>query len=170
MKTIPLTQDRVALVDDEDFERLSKYHWHYNKSGYALRVGYTSEGLRAKAISMASEVLCISALADHRNGDRLDNQKSNLRVCTIAQNCQNGIKTRNKTSSKYKGVYFWPRRKKWQAYINFLNIFGQSVRKHLGTFLLEEEAARVYDEAARKYHGEFATLNFAEKSERSCLG
>jgi hypothetical protein len=95
---------------------------------------------------------------DHINGNGLDNRKSNLRICTHQQNCENSRK-RKKSFSKYKGVYWSKNAKKWVAQIT---IDGKS--KHLGYFELEEDAAAAYDKAAVKYFGEFACLNFRRKA------
>lgn len=156
---IPLTQDRVALVDDEDFERLSKYNWTYSHSHGRARCGNSD---------MSHIVLQTEHMIDHKDGVKLNCQKSNLRLCTQTQNCHNRRKTKHKTSSKYKGVspHFC---KGWQAIIGYQNIFGQSIKEHLGTFSVEEEAAKAYDQAARLYHSEFAALNFPGEGERSCL-
>jgi len=156
VRELPLTQGKFALVDDEDFERLSKQTWHYN-SGTCSVPG------------LSQEVLQVTGMVDHRNGEGLNNQKSNLRLCTFVQNGQNSRKTKNKTSSKYKGVYFCKQKRKWRALIGLTDAFKQSFQKHLGYFLIEKEAARMYDNAARFHHGEFACLNFPEEGERSCL-
>ena len=169
MKEISLTQEKVALVDDEDYERLSKYSWQYEKrKGMARRLARFPEVLVPTAIAMACEILQTRKLVDHKDRNPLNNQKSNLRLCTDAQNQQNKKKSEG-TSSKYKGVYFRKYNKKWQAYIGFQDIFGGKGRTQLGTFSIEEDAARAYDKAARQSFGEFACLNFPEERERSCL-
>jgi len=162
MRTISLTQGRVALVDDEDYERLLKFKWYYSRKDNGVRCGGST--------LMSHEVLQIDkGMVDHKEGNGLDNQKSNLRSCTYSQNNRNRKKTKKKTSSKYKGVHFENRNKKWCAQIRFLGVLGQSVCSHLGYFLIEELAAEAYDEAARYQSGEFATLNFPKEGERSCL-
>ena len=97
-------------------------------------------------------------LVDHINGNGLDNRKANLRLATGVQNGYNRRKTRKRTWSKYKGVTFDKRRKKWQA-----KIVVNGRKQYLGSFNNQLDGARAYDRAARKYHGEFAALNFADE-------
>jgi hypothetical protein len=92
-------------------------------------------------------------IVDHINRNGLDNRKANLRLATISENCRNrGI--RKGASSKFKGVHWCNTRKKWLVGIKL-----NGHRKHLGSFDNEIKAAKAYDEAAKKYHGQFATLN-----------
>ena len=92
---------------------------------------------------------------DHINGDKLFNLRSNLRICTNQQNNRN-TKSRKGSSSKYKGVSWDARNKKWISQI----CIGNGTHKKIGRFVCEIEAAKAYDELAKKYHGEFAYLNF----------
>jgi len=95
---------------------------------------------------------------DHINHNGLDNRKANIRPATHSQNNFNRIiSTRGDLSSKYKGVAWNKSKKKWQARIG---IYGK--RKHIGHFKDEIQAAKAYDKAAKKYHGEFASLNFPD--------
>ena len=100
-------------------------------------------------------------LVDHRNRKGLDNRIANLRMATHSENCYNRRKPGN-TTSRYKGVYCEKRRGRvrWRANIKF-----QDKRIFLGYYDSQLEAARAYDEAAKKYHGEFAQLNFEESAD-----
>jgi hypothetical protein len=151
-KLIPLTQEKYAIVDEEDYAELSKYKWHYNKKNKHVRLGirkYTS-----KTLYMHRELLKTDSNIDHINHNTLDNRKSNLRICTQADNCKNTSSRRGKTS-KFLGVHKHSQQNVWIAQIK---VDGKI--KHLGSFKDEEEAAKAYDKAAVEYFGEFASLNF----------
>ncbi len=96
-------------------------------------------------------------VTDHINHDAMDNRSANLRAATKTQNLYNRKKFPNSTSSKYKGVSWVKRNRKWLASITLKN-----KKIHLGCFRDEIEAAKAYDRAAIKYHGEFACLNFSD--------
>ena len=150
MKEIQLNHGYVALVDDEDFERLSKWKWVY-ADGRAVRYDSRSK----KTIYMHRVIIDTpdGMYTDHiKTGDTLNNQKSNLRVCTYSQNQANRGLNKNNTSG-FKGVS--RDGKKWRAVIMVDNKYIR-----LSCHDTPEQAARVYDEAAKKYFGEFASLNF----------
>lgn len=155
MKTIQLTQGMVAMVDDEDHERLSKHNWHTVKNGRTYYAGREVKvGGKRKHIWMHREVITTTngKIVDHSDGNGLNNQKQNLRECTIAQNSRNARTRSNK--SGYKGVYLNTKVMRWHVQITV-----EKKRVCVGMFGTKEEAARAYNEAARKYHGEFARLN-----------
>ena len=150
MKRIKLTQGKFALVDDEDFAKLSKYKWHSLKGTNTF---YAARGFRLRMhrfILNAKEGQEI----DHRDGNGLNNQKSNLRFCTHSQNNMNQRKLKKNLSSKYKGVSWHKNKKKWAV-----SIYIDGKNKYLGDFKDETDAAEAYNEAAMKYYGEFANLN-----------
>ena len=159
-RRIALTQNKYAIVDPEDYERLSKYKWHINTGRgtfYAARCMWVRRERKTKSIKMHREIMKIDdeLYVDHINGDGLDNRKANLRAVTIMQNSWNMKKVRRNCWSRYKGVTWNKRRNKWVA-----QIMTRGETKFLGGFEDEIKAAKAYDEAAKKYHGEFACLNF----------
>lgn len=168
MKEIPLTQGHVAIVDDEDYERISESRWHlgWNEGHqlYAARGGNrrkNADGNHPKTIVMHREILHAGPgqFVDHIDGNGLNNQKSNLRFCTLQQNRGNARKYAH-ASSKFKGVRWKANKKRWYACIGGRTSDGKETRKHLGSFKKEEDAARAYDTAAVEIFGEFANLNF----------
>jgi hypothetical protein len=158
MKTVMLTRDRVALVDDDDYERVSRHRWcahHYGNTWYAS--SWIGPHKTRKRVPLHRFIVgdATGHEVDHVNGDGLDCRRSNLRLCTKAENQRNRRPNRNSTS-KYKGVGWYGQYGCWRARIQ---VDGK--KRHLGYFDNEIEAARVYDEAAIGLHGEFARLNFA---------
>jgi hypothetical protein len=158
MKEIPLTQGKVALVDDEDYERLNKYKWHAHKhrnNFYAYRNTPRENGKQTNMI-MHRVVLGISdrSMVDHRDGDGLNNQKYNLRPCTNSQNMCNAV-AHKRNPSGYKGVTINKRRGRYHARIthNYHLIY-------LGYFSDPIDAALAYSVAAILLHGEFARTSF----------
>ena len=149
---IPLTRGKFVLVDDDDFEWLSKVKWHYTSCGYAARAVRLSKN-KTILIRMHRNILIPpkEAQIDHINGNGLDNRKSNLRICDKTQNQGNRRKIK-KAKSKYKGVAL--NKGKWVSYIKD----GPKIR-HLGRFIREEDAALAYNFAALGYFGEFARMN-----------
>lgn len=152
MPQIKLNNGMFALVDREDFEFLNSWKWTYTL-GYAKRVSYVPK-YKYTTISMHRQILNApkGAEVDHINGNKLDNRRSNLRICTHSENQRNKIK-RKDSLSKYKGVTFIPKRDKWQATI----YAGRHI--WLGYYNTEKEAAKVHDQAAVKYHKNFAKIN-----------
>lgn len=151
MKKISLTKGEFALVDDEDFDYLNKWKWHYC-AFYACR-SYN----KGRKIGMHREILKLynSDLdVDHIDGNPLNNQKNNLRISTRSENNMNRNKTTRKNSSKYKGLVFYPKRNKFKVTIN-----AHKKTYFIGYFRNEIDAAKAYNTAAIKYHGKFAKLN-----------
>lgn len=153
-KQILLTQEKVALVDDADYEWLIQRKWHAHRSHkawYARR----PEG-RNQTVFMHREIMNASTgeEVDHIDGNSLNNTRANLRLCTMTQNQRNKPKFSNNTSG-YKGVSWSKQKNKWHARIYTM---GRNV--HIGLFDSAVEAALAYDIAALAYYGEFARLNF----------
>lgn len=150
MKKIPLTQGFEAIVDDEDYESLSRFKW------YALKFRkyiYATRNPRSGRIYMHRVIMGEPSLleVDHINGDGLNNLRSNLRYATRSENQRNrGVPENNTTG--YKGVHRLKNRWVARIYVN-----GQ--RLHLGNFQNLEDAGRAYDSAAKRYFGEFARIN-----------
>lgn len=152
---IPLTRGFVAIVDEEAAAQIlgmgSWYARPHRNTVYAVRQVRRSGGQRN--IGMHN-VIAGASFVDHINGDGLDNRRANLRAATNAQNGQNRRRPATNTSG-YKGVGWISPSGPWRARIT---LEGRCV--HLGCFADPVEAARVYDEAASHYYGEFARLNF----------
>lgn len=156
MKQYILPCGRTIKVDDEDFWRLEKYTWRSYFDGWNYYVRRSSTiNKKAKTFLLHREVLGItdrSVYIDHIDHDGLNNQKNNLRKCTPSENKKN---VRGRGSSKYLGVDYHKSSKGWQARIQH-----NKKQIYLGIYPTEEAAAKAYDEAAKKFHGEFANLNF----------
>jgi len=162
MKEIKLTQGKVALVDDEDYEYLNQWKWIANKS-YTREVHYVVRNKKIdgkwKQVRMHRLIMYApkGMHVDHKDRNGLNNQRSNLRICSNIQNCYN--RGANKGgSSKYKGVCFCNTHRRWRAR---LMINGNA--KMLGYFKTELEAGIIINIAARKYHGEFSRPNILTK-------
>lgn len=159
MKEIQLTQGLVTQVDDEDYEWLNQRKWSAKKENnthYAVR-NHSIDGKRStvrmhRLITNAPKGMDV----DHIDGNGTNNQRSNLRICTRSQNQMNKGSSRG-SLSKYCGVSWDKERKNWRSRIscNYKSI-------HLGHYKDETDAALAYNEAALKYHGEFARLNNIE--------
>lgn len=154
---MPLTQGKVALVDDEDYKWLSVFKWYpiTNKAGntYAWTGVKQLDG-KWKTKRMHRMILEApdGVQVDHVNHEGLDNRRANIRLCTASQNLCNRRKIKD-TTSIYKGVYWCPRNKKWRAQIY------RHGTVHLGMFTHQEDAAEAYNKAALSYYGAFAHLN-----------
>lgn len=155
MKYIKLTQGKRAIVDDEDFEWLSQWKWHYNTSGGASRTRLASDKSDTSRIQMHREIMKTpkGMDTDHINHNRLDNRKSNLRICTHAENLVNRGKTRANKSG-YVGVYWHSRDKHWRAQVQ-----EHSNVIFLGSFKKIEDAVEARDEYVRNNRPVFGVLN-----------
>jgi HNH endonuclease/AP2 domain len=159
-RRIPLTKGKYAIVDPDDYQRLSEHKWHLTKNTHTFYAKRNpSKGKGTAPIYMHRCVMEVppGMVVDHINHDGLDNRKTNLRPATRAQNNRHTKKVDTKAGSRYKGVYYDRRDRVWYAKITSN---GKTTR--LGSFKDEIEAAETYDRAAKKYHGQFAGLNFPE--------
>lgn len=147
MKEIQLSQGLVALVDDKDYDELSRHKWsadrHHN-TFYPVRIDDTGK------VYMHVQIMGTKGI-DHKDGNGLNNQRGNLR---IANQSQNGGNQRKQRRALYKGISRH-RIGVWRAKIG---VKGKQI--HLGLFPTPEAAAEAYDAAARHHFGEFAKTNF----------
>lgn len=161
MRKILLSQGKYALIDNLDFEDVSKYTWHWtpdkNGTGYAARteyLGLVNGKPRWRKARMHRQIMefPFGKEVDHKDGDGLNNRRSNLRLANNSENSRNrGAQSNSKTG--IKGVSWKAKSKKWQAQIK-LN--GKVY--YLGVFTNIEDAAQSYAKAAKEMHGEFARV------------
>jgi len=137
----------VAIINTKDYKRVKLIHWNCSSKGYIRS---------AKNIYLHRFILNAPANleVDHKNNKPLDNRRKNIRLCTVSQNRKSQLKNKNNISG-YKGVSFYPRYHKcWRVVI-----YTNGKQSNLGYFNNKIEAAKAYNQAAKKYHGEFAKLN-----------
>ena len=154
MQKIELTQGKYAIVDDGDFDDLNQFNWCFHNSGYAVRGVRVSGKVTLQWMHRIITNCPADMDVDHINHDKLDNQKSNLRVCSTSENCHNQQMHSVAKTSRFKGVYFDKQANKWRAQIKLNN-----KNKYLGLFTNEIDAAIAYNNAAIELFGEFAYLN-----------
>lgn len=158
--TIPLTQGKVAVIDDADAAQVATHHWwavrHGSRYYAATKVRLPSGQRRVLQMQRFLLLPRVGIEVDHINGDSLDNRRANLRLATRAQNKINAGPPANNRSG-FKGVSQRRPYLRWRAEIRYERrlIF-------LGYFASPEAAARAYDAKARELHGPFARLNFPE--------
>jgi len=155
MREISLTQGKVTLVDDEDHQWLNRWKWYaHNSHGHwyaESRVNFTRQILLMHRLILGAKH---GEDCDHINGDGLDNRRANLRICTPSQNAANNCVRCTPKTSKFKGVSWETRKRRWRACIQ-----ADDKQVHLGYFSDELRAAEAYDCAARKSFGIYAQLN-----------
>jgi hypothetical protein len=148
MKYIPLTRGKFALVDSVDFTRLIQHKWY----AHSRRGKFYAARGRNPQISMHAEVF--GGSCDHKNRNSLDNRRNNLRKATHQEQCCNRG-TRKDNKSGFKGVSWHAQSRQWRAQVR---VYGKTL--YCKGFASKEAAAQAYDTAAKKFHGEFAVLNF----------
>ena len=166
MREIQLTKSgRVALIDDVDYESVSRFKWSLFRPN--LHLAYAQRIEKGKAILLHRVIMNApdGVLVDHRDSNGLNNQRHNLRLCSPTQNACNKRKHIQRFSSRFKGVFWLPvytsgtrkgrlHAKPWVAQITYQH------RTISRFFKTENEAAMAYDQLARTMHGEFARPNF----------
>lgn len=163
MVEIPLSQGKVALIDDEDAERVLAYKWTlgaaHNRKGRTVYYARRSVWSKTKQRTVLLHRFIMNApdgvQVDHCNLDGLDNRRANLRLATNAQNHCN-----IPSQPERLGLRGVERLRRNAGYGARIKVNGELVR--IGPFKTAEDAARAYDMMAKHYHGEFATLNFRE--------
>lgn len=153
-RRIPLTRGKYAIVDPEDYEWLMKYKWHASdgRGGNFYAVNRKMQKMHRLIMNAPK-----GKVVDHINRNGLDNRKANLRPATHTQNMWNNGQRVERFSSKYRGVSWHKRLKRWAAIIS---INGKP--KTIGYFKDEVKAAKAFDKVAKELRGEFAVLNFTE--------
>ncbi len=166
MKEIQLTKDKVALVDDADFEWLSQWAWYPNTNGYAARNHLREDARETQSqVFMHREIVGTpkGMYTDHIDGNKLNNTRGNLRICSKNENGYNRGRLANNQSG-YKGVH----QQSKNAWVAQIRVQGKQI--YLGSFNEAVKAARAYNKAAIKYHGEFAYLNKIKKRPKGGRG
>jgi len=155
MKIIKLTKGALTIVDDEDYILLSKNKWHLHSGGYASCKGTRVNNPKRSSIYMHRLIMgCPKDMEiDHINGNKLDNRRRNLRICTTSQNAMNRTIQSNNTSG-HKGVSWCKTHKIWKCYIR-----KQNKTIHLGHYKNIEDAKKTYVKANKIYHGDFGRIN-----------
>jgi hypothetical protein len=157
--TIPLTRGHVAIIDEADREIVSPYKWH--ASVHDQRIIYAATHAKTRKLGNSHTTMhrMIAGspqgmFVDHIDGNTLNNSRSNLRVCTPAENARNRRVKMQNASSRFKGVYFCKFVKKWTAHVTR---DGKHIR--IGFFATDTEAALAYDAASIQVYGKFAATN-----------
>lgn len=156
-RLIQLNQNKFAFVDEEDFDNLNQYTWTISNGYAARRLKRCYEvGKKPKQRDQKMHRLLLGEpnnQVDHINGNRLDNRKINLRICTQSQNLLNKPKRRDNKSG-FKGVCWDNTKKQWVTQCR------ANGKKYFARFKDLLSAAKAYDRFAKELHGEFAHLNF----------
>lgn len=170
MKLIPLNHGFSAMVDDEDFEELSKYNWYSEKAPrthYATRYFYNHDKDRKDHIRMHRHIMKVNdpkIQIDHIDRNGLNNQKSNLRPCSCSENHRNC--RMRKSTTGFRGVSLYKAKRVWKDYdgpVYRARINHQGKEISIGFYKTPQEAAEARDKKSLELHKEFGVLNFPTK-------
>jgi hypothetical protein len=154
MKEIKLTQGKVTIVDDTDYDDLMQYKWQFDRYAYrTIKVGNKKRSLRMHRYLIKD--VPDGMVIDHINRDKLDNRRCNLRITTQSVNCFNSAVPCNKKSDAPKGIYYDNERKKWVA-MSTVNYH----KKNIGRFNSKEDAILAYNEYVKEHRkeGDFGAM------------
>lgn len=152
---VPLTKGYTAIIDAADVLLVENRNWHAATPSRSGTVYARRDGSKGRAILLHRVILGLGdsdIQCDHKDGNGLNNRRSNLRECSSSQNKRNTRRRLDNTSG-YKGVHWNVRCARWQAYIK-----SAGIKKHLGYFDTPEEAHAAYAAAAGQVHGTFARV------------
>lgn len=160
MRLLKTVTGPEVMVDDDLYESLSTYRWYVNTDGYIIRKYYDAAG-KKRAVMMHREINNTPAgmVTDHIDGNKSNNQRSNLRTTTQRQNTWNQVK-RKTNKSGYIGVHDDSKSMRtapWRAHL---------LGKYLGHYATREEAAKARDTEAMRIYGQYAKLNFPESASK----
>jgi hypothetical protein len=164
MKEIRLSQGKIALVDDEDFDYINQWKWYARKGRKTFYAARKEKGTNARTtIHMHQVVSKVSnnVQIDHRDTNGLNNQKYNLRVVNHRQNQYNTDKPRHNTSG-YKGISWDKFRNNYRVYLTVKGKF-----KNIGNTKSLQTATKMYNKAATQHYGEFAKLHIYKEEHAS---
>lgn len=153
MKKIKVKNSSEAIVDNKDYKYLKTFSWHLTSGYPATKKKGVYERMHRKILNLKNSKLTV----DHIDGNKLNNTRKNLRICSARQNSFNKGMSKNNTSG-YKGVYWFKRDKLWVAGIGY-----NKKTYNLGRFKNKHDAAKAYNNAAVKYFGKYAKLNKIEE-------
>lgn len=150
MKYLKLSQGKYAIVDDADYDVVKDIKWYYHNAGYAATKYFSGKTMLLHRYLMQELSFDSEMLVDHVDGNKLDNRRSNLRICTHSQNMQNS-KISKKNTSGHKGI----NAHKYGLWRARVIIDGKEICKYFKT---KTEAVEARKLLVQQYHGEFARL------------
>ena len=164
MRELELSGGNSCLVDDDDYDFLNQFKWWCSDNGDGYKCARRTHPAAGKPDIRMHRMLTAAMpgdMVDHKDGNSLNNQRSNLRLCTRSQNTANSKPQESKKYSNYRGVSVVKDRTKTRQYWT-AQARKDGVLHHVGCFPTEEDAALAYDKKAVELHGEFAKINFPQ--------